>query len=576
MKARLLLAVAALFALPACLDPIVGTQCARGYSPCGNTCVRAGTCGIGDAGTTADDASSLLVDGSSDETQPDAGVDEVETDVAVDSESGPDGNEPDAGADDVLPPEDAGLGDDGGQVDMLAPTIDASFTDANIDGPEDAPSDAQAANLDAADDDVAAVAINDALAPEDAGRQPDLDIADAPVAGDTVLANDAPRLNDAVDGPEGDSRLLCLGCPDSAEAGETGEVGDAGDAGETSDGASDVAHVLLVDSGVVDGADTDGGTTWDAIPGEVDGGFADASPLECVGRLTACAGQCVDLTSDPDNCGGCSTVCASPHVCLATGCLVCAAGETYCGGRRCVNTASDPDNCGGCGASCASGLCSSSQCEASGTGRVIVIGHDYLVNRPTINEVLGNAVFLWPVVPVHLLAYQGTANPTAIAGADTAIAQVATGRQVTRTYLEDGDDLGATLKKNAVDVFLIYGQEGASSDTTLQQLGQQWADAMKLFVNGGGTVIVLDGYYSANSGTVQIINQTGLFNIQRNVSASGARCTVAAAARGDALASGLTSEYLCEANSVNFTTTDPATVVVESGSPVVLYKLSPF
>jgi hypothetical protein len=189
-----------------------------------------------------------------------------------------------------------------------------------------------------------------------------------------------------------------------------------------------------------------------------------------------------------------------------------------------------------------------------------------------MNRILGNAVFLWPNNPVRLLTYQGAANPTAIAGANGAIAQVATatGRLVQRNDVAAADvpaQLGAT------DVFLIYGQEQAS-DATLIQLGQDWASAMTTFINLGGTVILLDGLYAANVGGVQILSQAGLFTIQHNVSTTNAVCTVVSP--GDALASGLPKTYRCEQNSVNFTTLEsgPAvTSVVESGTPVVVDKV---
>jgi hypothetical protein len=249
----------------------------------------------------------------------------------------------------------------------------------------------------------------------------------------------------------------------------------------------------------------------------------------------------------------------------------CAEEESVCG-QQCTNTAADPDNCGGCGVPCASGLCSNSQCEVAGTGRVIVIGHDYLKNRPAMNRILGNAVFLWPTNPVRLLAYQGAANPIAIAGADAAIDQVTldTGRQVERTDAAAADV--ATLL-GATDVLLIYGQEQAS-DATLTQLGQEWAGAISTFVTLGGTIIVLDAFYPANAGTVQILSQAGLFDVQRNASTTDSVCTVAA--RGDALASGLPKTYRCEQNSVSFTTTEigaAVTSVVESGTSVVIDKV---
>ena len=316
-----------------------------------------------------------------------------------------------------------------------------------------------------------------------------------------------------------------------------------------------------------DAASSDDGEPTDA---DVDAGWDDGGPPPCLEPLAICGDQCVDPMTDPENCGGCNTMCLS-GACINGQCLACAAEESACG-QQCTNTASDPDNCGGCGVPCASGLCSNSQCETAGTGRVIVIGHDYLKNRPAMNRILGNAVFLWPINPVRLLAYQGAANPTAIAGADAAIDQVtlATGRQVERTDAAAAD---VATQLAATDVFLIYGQEQAS-DATLTQLGQDWADAMSTFVNRGGTMIVLDAFYPANAGTVQILSQSGLFDVQRNASTTDSVCTVAT--RGDALASGLPRTYRCEQNSVSFTTTEvgsTVTSVVESGTSVVIDKV---
>ncbi len=294
-------------------------------------------------------------------------------------------------------------------------------------------------------------------------------------------------------------------------------------------------------------------------------------PLVCSGQQAICNNQCVDLTSDPENCGDCNILCSS-GVCTGSTCLVCAAEETVCG-QQCANTATDPDNCGDCSIPCSSGLCSNGQCETSGTGRVIAIGHDYLNNRPAMNRILGNAVFLWPTNPVRLVVYEGSANPAAIAGADGAINQVATatGRLAQRTAVSAAD-VAAQLA--TADVFLIYGQEQAS-DATLNQLGIEWSAALNTFVQAGGTVVFLDGVYAANAGTSQILVQASLFQIAHHASATGDVCTVAA--RGDALATGLPKTYLCEKNSVSFTVTDTATtitsVVEDSGQTVVAHKI---
>ncbi len=42
-------ALLTLLTLPACLSPIVGTQCAAGYSPCNGSCVATGSCTAADA-----------------------------------------------------------------------------------------------------------------------------------------------------------------------------------------------------------------------------------------------------------------------------------------------------------------------------------------------------------------------------------------------------------------------------------------------------------------------------------------------------------------------------------------------
>jgi hypothetical protein len=294
-------------------------------------------------------------------------------------------------------------------------------------------------------------------------------------------------------------------------------------------------------------------------------------PLACSDRQSVCHAACVDLHSDPRHCGDCDHACAT-GVCIAGTCLVCAADETACDGR-CIKTAADPDHCGGCFVVCASGLCKAGRCEGDGSGRAVVIGHDYLKNRTAMNRVLGNAVFLWLQNPVHLLVYEGEANPAAIQGADGAIAQVATatGRTFERVATVAAD---VPTRLAASDVFLVYGQENAA-DATLTKLGQDWASALEVFVVGGGTVIVLDAVYAANRGTVQILAQAGIFQITRDGSATGDVCSVEA--REDALATGLPRNYMCETNSATFQVADPATtvtsVVEDSGQPVVVDKI---
>ena len=510
MNIRCGLVLLTLLALPACLDPVVGTQCAAGYSSCHGACVTSGSCATTD-----------IPDGAGSEDTPafDAGI--ADTGMVLDSTAR-----------------------DGAPADTVAPH------DSSVDSEPrwDTPGKADASEADAP-------TMDDAPIPDDAET--------IPLAGADAGADDAPLSDDAADYVP--ISFVDAAMVEDSTSDDTGE--DSSDDGSACTSCLDAEDATpgTDESTPVDIPADDQASEIDVAPPAVDG------PLICSTQQSICNDQCVDLTSDPENCGDCNILCSS-GVCTNSKCLVCAAEEAVCD-QQCVNTATDPDNCGACAIPCASGLCSNGQCEASGTGRVIVIGHDYLSNRPAMNRILGNAVFLWPTNPVRLVVYEGAANPIAISGADGAINQVATatGRRAQRMAVA-ASDVPAQLA--TADVFLIYGQEQAS-DNGLNQLGTDWMVALNTFVQVGGTVVLLDGVYGANSGTCQILAQAKLFQIAHNASATGDVCTVVA--RGDALATGLPKTYLCEKNSVSFLMTDSAkaitTVVQDSGQIVVVHKI---
>ncbi len=93
----------------------------------------------------------------------------------------------------------------------------------------------------------------------------------------------------------------------------------------------------------------------------------------CASGLSACNGQCVDVSSDLANCGACGTVCSGAHAttlaCVASQCAVtsCAGGYGDCDGNAAngceVVLGTSMTNCGACGRTCAAGqACTQGMC----------------------------------------------------------------------------------------------------------------------------------------------------------------------------------------------------------------------
>jgi hypothetical protein len=99
--------------------------------------------------------------------------------------------------------------------------------------------------------------------------------------------------------------------------------------------------------------------------------------IKCALGYLDCGGTCVNIATDPRNCGGCGVVCSASEglVCLSGTC-VCPPFDpitgypiTFCGTRcnvlpcRCANLFTDVDNCGSCGNAClAPQVCSRGVC----------------------------------------------------------------------------------------------------------------------------------------------------------------------------------------------------------------------
>src|SRR5450432_2165953 len=96
-------------------------------------------------------------------------------------------------------------------------------------------------------------------------------------------------------------------------------------------------------------------------------GCLQTAALQCTGGTTECNVTCVYLNADPDNCGGCGNACQPHAICVGPpdgglGVCECAAGVALPDGGQsiilcngvCADVTTDPNNCGGCGTVCPS------------------------------------------------------------------------------------------------------------------------------------------------------------------------------------------------------------------------------
>lgn len=101
----------------------------------------------------------------------------------------------------------------------------------------------------------------------------------------------------------------------------------------------------------------------------LDGFHVDGAPstmTDCPAGAERCGDLCVDLSSNPANCGACGHACGSGEACRSRTCQVsCPGGQAECGGK-CFELSNDPRNCGACGKVCATGeVCGNGQCSAN-------------------------------------------------------------------------------------------------------------------------------------------------------------------------------------------------------------------
>ena len=298
---------------------------------------------------------------------------------------------------------------------------------------------------------------------------------------------------------------------------------------------------------------------------------------------------CLPPFNTAEACGDCDTQCegGTPFCAPADGggfeCVpICDEGLTRCA-FQCVDLQTDPRNCGTCFNICPSGVCEDAICLGSTPGHVVYACMNYAEVFLVSSQVtlLGNAVFLPRREPVRVLAYSEHADAEVMAATDRAIrwagAELSRTAEITR--VEDVAEIETELILSNYDVFLVYDQPNAATGE-LASAGAQLATTVTAFTRGGGVAVLLSGAtgigemgeFATSAGLAAIGTETPYSSLAY-IQGSGDVLTVDVVAPFQTLESSCTfatSEIPSSDTIFVFTDTDPTVGV---GEPIVLHRV---
>jgi hypothetical protein len=244
--------------------------------------------------------------------------------------------------------------------------------------------------------------------------------------------------------------------------------------------------------------------------------------------------------------------------------LVCTPPELACGGV-CIDVSSDPDNCGACNHVCASGICTLGHCEGELSGHIVAIGHDYRAHHAAMRRVLGNAVGLAVGADLAVGVFRGTAAASSHAGTQLALTQAMTA--LGRTWHPVTLAAASNEALAGIDVMLVEAQRG--DEAAAAAVGATWAAPIEGLLQRGGVVVVLEG---ADGVSFAFAGATGALVLEPTgapVEVTGLPALIVAGS--DAVAQGVVSPYAAESTSVAWSLAD-GVVIATPGGPLAVHQ----
>ena len=251
--------------------------------------------------------------------------------------------------------------------------------------------------------------------------------------------------------------------------------------------------------------------------------------------------------------------------------LVCEPPLVACHGE-CIDVESDPMNCGACGRICPSNICVARECQGATPGDVVLIGHDMktAITGSSHARVLANAVGIPTTDPIRVLSYEEGSDTTTSATVRALLGATISRKVSFTTASPEAIESGRLYAD--YDVVLVEGAAGTDAAT----LGARWTTSLRTFTKKGGVVVALD---NGSSDMPALLASSQLMTVGSRIPFPTTTHFVVTSA-SDVVARQLLSPFAAFGASVGFDGVEAQSVDLtwvvragETGAPTVVHKI---